>query len=203
MIGRDTRSRKYQSKIPHIMAQKKNTKPQRLLSQTAYAEKRKVSRQYISKLVKEGVLPLKNGKIDPIQADAILEARREPARQTQQQKTDQQAVQTAAQNIPAPTRSVSDTELPTLLLKTRIKSESEKAKLLEIKAKVEAGKYVDVDEVRASAFKQARIVRENILILADRLAPVLASISDPAKIHKILQEEHTKALEELSKKPLT
>lgn len=185
------------------MAQKKNTKPKRLLSQTAYAEQRKVSRQYISKLVKEGVLPLKHGKIDPVQADAILEARREPARATQQQKKEQQAVQSAAQTIPAPTRSVSDTELPTLLLKTRIKSESEKAKLLEIKAKVEAGKYVDIDEVRAFAFKQARIVRENILILADRLAPVLASVSDPAEIHKILHKEHTKALEELSKKPLT
>lgn len=105
----------------------------------------------------------------------------------------------AAQSVPAQTRSVSDSELPTLLLKTRIKSESEKAKLLEIKAKVEAGKYVDVDEVRAAAFKQARIVRENILILADRLAPVLASISDAVEIHRILQEEHNKALEELSK----
>ncbi len=171
-----------------------------LLTQKDYAAQRKVSKQYIGKLVKEGVLQLKNGKIDPVQADGILEARREPARQTHKQHTEQRAMLGAAQSAPAQTRSISDTELPTLLLKTRIKSESEKAKLLEIKAKVEAGKYVDVDEVRAAAFKQARTVRENILILADRLAPVLASISDATEVHRILQEEHNKALEELSKK---
>ena len=171
------------------------SKSQKLLTQKDYAAKRKVSKQYIGKLVKEGVLSLKNGKIDPIQADAILEARREPARQTKEEK----AMQTIATDTVPQTRSISNSELPTLLLKTRIKSESEKAKLLEIKAKVEAGKYVDVDEVRAAAFKQARIVREHILILADRLAPILASISDATEIHKILQTEHNKALEELSK----
>ena len=133
----------------------------------------------------------------------LQNSRKYHARYLPHQDLYQEHPQSAAQSIPAHTRSISDTELPTLLLKTRIKSESEKAKLLEIKAKVEAGKYVDIDEVRAFAFKQARIVRENILILADRLAPVLASISDPAEIHKILQTEHTKALEELSKKPLT
>ncbi len=173
-----------------------------LLTQIDYAAQRGVSRQYIGKLVKEGVLQLKNGKIDPLQADGVLEARREPARTTHKQHKEQRAMVSAAQSVPAQTRSISDTELPTLLLKTRIKSESEKAKLLEIKAKVEAGKYVDIDEVRAAAFKQARIVRESILILADRLAPVLASISDAAEIHRILSEEHNKALEELSKRKI-
>lgn len=173
-----------------------------LLSQHDFAKRRSVSRQYINKLVQEGVLPLKNGKIDPVQADAILEARREPARQTHQQQQAQNAMLDGMTPLPMQQRSVSDAELPKLLLKTRIKSESERAKLLEIKAKVEAGKYVEIDEVRAAAFKQARIVRDHLSILADRIAPILANISDAREIHRIIEEEHNKALEELSKPPV-
>lgn len=172
------------------------------LTQHDYAKHRKVSRQYINKLVQEGVLPLKNGKIDPVQADAILEARREPARQTHQQHQAQGAALDGMPPLPMQPRSVPDAELPRLLLKTRIKSESERAKLLEIKAKVESGKYVDIDEVRAAAFKQARIVREHLSILADRIAPLIANTSDVREIHRIIEEEHNKALEELSKPPV-
>ncbi len=179
----------------------KKSKKKQLLTRTDYGEQRGVSRQYIGRLIREGVIPTINDKIDPVQADAILEARREPARQTHQDRKAENAIESAAVNVSAP-RPLSDSQLPTLLLKTRIKSESEKAKLLEIKAKVEGGKYVDVDEVRAAAFKQARTVRDNILNIPDRLAPVLASLNDAAEIHKKLQEELNKALAELTKKPI-
>ena len=47
------------------------------ISQSEYARQRGVSRQYVSRLVKEGVIRLKNGKVDPAQADAALAARRD------------------------------------------------------------------------------------------------------------------------------
>lgn len=178
---------------------KKNKSEHGLLTQTDYAARRGVSRQYISKLVKEGVLPLIDGKVNPVQADAILEARREPSRQTHQQRQEQQA---AIAGEGGQRRTISNAELPTILLKTKIKAETEKAKLLEIKANVEAGKYVDIDDVRAAAFKQGRIVRDSILIIADRLAPVLANMSNVDEIHKLLTEEHNKALEVISKQPI-
>lgn len=183
------------------MAKSSNNSSPGLLSQHAYAQRRGVSRQYIGKLVSEGVLSLTDGKINPVQADAILEARREPARQTHQQHQEQHAVLDGMPPLPTQARPVSDAELPKLLLKTRIKSESERAKLLEIKARVESGKYIDIDEVRAAAFKQARIVREHLSILADRVAPLIANTSDVREIHRIIEEEHNKALEELSKPP--
>lgn len=198
MVGRDTHSPEIDQKNSPKMA-KKNQSEHGLLTQTDYAARRGVSRQYISKLIKEGVLPLIDGKVNPVQADAILEARREPARQTHQQRQEHQAtiVGESGQR-----RTISNAELPTILLKTKIKSETEKAKLLEIKANVEAGKYVDIDDVRAAAFKQGRIVRDSILIIADRLAPVLANMSNVDEIHKLLTEEHNKALEVISKQPI-
>lgn len=179
---------------------KKQKNEHGLLTQTAYAKRRGVSRQYISKLVKEGVLPLDDGKVNPVQADAILEARREPARPTYQEKQDMRSG-VVGQPIPGQ-RTIPDSELPKVLLKAKIKSESEKAKLLEIKAKVEAGKYVDIDDVLAAAFKQARTVRDNILIIPDRLSPILLNIDNVDDMHKALTEELTKALEVLSKQPI-
>lgn len=198
MVGRDTRSPEIDQKNSQKMA-KKNQSEHGLLTQTDYAARRGVSRQYISKLIKEGVLPLIDGKVNPVQADAILEARREPSRQTHQQRQEHQA---AIVGESGQRRTISNAELPTILLKTKIKSETEKAKLLEIKANVEAGKYVDIDDVRAAAFKQGRIVRDSILIIADRLAPVLANMSNVDEIHKLLTEEHNKALEVISKQPI-
>lgn len=178
-----------------------------LLSQTDYAARRGVSRQYVGKLIREGVLPLHNGKINPLQADAILEARREPARTTWQQRQEQKPENVgddSAEDIRPlmPQRGIPNSELPTLLLKTKIKSETEKAKLLEIKAKVEAGKYVDIDDVRSAAFRQGRIVRDNILVIADRVAPIFANMNDASEIHKLLTEELNKALEVISKQPI-
>ena len=44
------------------------------ISQSEYARRRGVSRQYVSRLVKEGVIRLENGKVDPARADAALKA---------------------------------------------------------------------------------------------------------------------------------
>ncbi len=129
------------------------------ISQSEYARRRGVSRQYVSRLVKEGVIRLKNGKVDPAQADAALAARRDPARPLRRKTAGpkaQGAPRTSTQDAAVSVDTAvlpgsAGGDLPKMLLKTRIKSELEKGKLLEIKARVEAGKYVDADEVKVAA----------------------------------------------------
>jgi hypothetical protein len=177
-----------------------------LISQSEYARQRGVSRQYVSRLVKQGVIALENGKIDPARADAALAARRDPARPERRKpiKTDTQRIrETPAQDASVstdlgPLPGSSGGDLPKMLLKTRIKSELEKGKLLEIKAKVEAGKYVEADEVKVAAFNKARIVRDGLLNIPDRMASLLAAENDAAKIHTILNAEIRSVLEELT-----
>lgn len=169
----------------------------KLLTQKDYAVRRGVSKQYIGELVRKGVLPLKNGLIDPDMADAILEARREPARPQRRAQSDQP--QTQKEFTPPGQRTITTAELPTLLLKTRIKSETEKVKLLEIKAKVEAGKFIDVDEVKSAAYRRGRTVRDNLLSIPDRLDAILAAETDRRKVHQILSDEITRVLDELTK----
>ncbi len=176
------------------------------ISQSEYARRRGVSRQYVSRLVKEGVIRLRNGKVDPAQADAALAARRDPARPMRRKTAGpkaQGAPRTSTQDVPvsvdAATLSGSaGGDLPKMLLKTRIKSELEKGKLLEIKARVEAGKYVDADEVKVAAFNKARVVRDGLLNIPDRLAALLAAESDEHKVHELLASEIRAALEELT-----
>ncbi len=177
----------------------------KFMSQKAYAESIGVSKQYINRLVREGILPTQNGRIDPEFAGKIIDARREPARDLRRHA--QAPAETApvpAQSAPVPAdgrRPLTTAELPTLLLKTRIKSETEKAKLLEIKAKVEAGKYIDVDIVTAAAFKRGRIIRDGMLAIPDRIDAVVAAETDRRKVHKIMTDEITRVLEEFSKPP--
>jgi len=176
-----------------------------LITQAEWARRRGFSRQYVGRLVKRGVVRLIDGKVDPAQADAALAAVREPARRPRRSGEAR-----AAPAAETPSRDSRGGEplslphggdLPTLLLKTRIKSEVGRAKLLEIKAKVEAGKYVDIDEVKVAAFNRARIVRDNLLNIPDRLSAVLAAESDAKRVHALLAAEIRRALEELTNRP--
>ena len=122
-----------------------------------------------------------DGLVDVEQADAALAAMRDPSQ-------------------PERRKSTSDvTELSTLLLKTRIKNEMERGKLLEARAKAETGALVSVEDVKVSAFNKARIVRDSLMNIPDRVASLLASIDDPHKIHEVLLQEIRTALEELSR----
>ena len=85
-----------------------------------------------------------------------------------------------------------------MLLKARIKSEVKKASLLEIKERIEAGKYVDVDEVKVASFNRARITRNQFLKLPSRVAALVAAESDVNTVSDILTQEIHIALEGLS-----
>ncbi len=165
-----------------------------LISQAEYARQRGVSRQYVGQMVAKGVIKLTGRKVDTDQADAALAAVREPVRPERRAEAP-----AAVPDVPALPRPGGD--LPTLLLKTRIKSEVERAKLLEIKAKVETGKYVDADDVKVAAFNKARVVRDALLNIPERLAAVLAAESDARRVHQLMVAEIRLALEELTGGP--
>jgi hypothetical protein len=151
-----------------------------LVSQYEWAKRSGFSKQYANRLVKAGKIRLIDGKVDVDEANAVLASIRNPSRQ-ESRKGSQNAL-----------------DLSTLLLKTRIKNEIEKGKILEAKAKTEIGELVLVDDVKTSAFNKARVVRDNLLNIPDRIASQLASISDERKVHEILLNEIRVILETLS-----
>jgi hypothetical protein len=181
------------------------------LSARQYAQRIGVSGSYVSRLVREGKLPVDaDGRIDPDEADRVLAATREPARRANRSppppppKVGQPAALRPASPLPRLGSGLADlttsggSDLPTLLLKARTKTEVEKGKLLELKAKVEACKFVDADEVKVAAFNKARIVRDALLNIASRLAPLVAAETDERACFDLIDREVRQALEELA-----
>jgi len=149
------------------------------ITQTEWAKEQGVSKQYVCYLVKKGIVQLEDGLIDREQANRAVEAIRDPSQ-------------------PLRRKGGNTSDLATMLLKTRIKNEMERGKLLEAKAKTEIGELIPVEEVKTEAFNVARVVRNNLLNIPDRISALLASMNDTEKIHETLTEEIRTALEELT-----
>ena len=163
-----------------------------LISQSAWAKKHGFSRQYANQLIREGIVKsYGNGKINPVQADSALAAVKNPSYPERRVES--------SNAFNAINSHHEDAGLPTMLLKTRIKNEMERGKILEARAKNETKELVSAEQVRVAAFNKARIVRDLLLNIPDRVASIVASTNDEHKVHEILTTEIRIVLEELSR----
>jgi len=149
-----------------------------LISQYEWAKRKGFSKQYVNQLVKSGRIPLENGKINPSKADAIMAATQDPSKMHNKK------------------RKPEGDDLPDLYLRTKIKNEVQKGKILEIRAKIESGEYVNADLVKAEIFKKARAARDHLLSIPDRIAAEIISLSDARDAHELLTREIKLALED-------
>lgn len=67
--------------------------------------------------------------------------------------------------------------------------EAYQARLARLEYEERSAKLVDVDKVKAEAFKVARMVRDGMLNLPDRIAHELAHETDAAAVHRRLSDE--------------
>ena len=70
---------------------------------------------------------------------------------------------------------------------------------LKIELDEKTGRLVEAEQVKQAAFNKARLIRDNLLNIPDRIAPILAAERDQGKVAEILTGEIRQALEELSK----
>jgi hypothetical protein len=157
-----------------------------LISQSEWAKRQGFSKQYANTLIKSGQIPLSNGLVDEERANAILASIRNPNQPIRRKQSSEKRINP-------------ENDLPTLLLKTRIKNEVERGKLLEAKVKSEIGQLVSAEAVRNAMFAKGRIIRDGILNVPGRVSSLLATINDASKIHEILMKELREVLTELSR----
>ncbi len=81
---------------------------------------------------------------------------------------------------------------------SRAVREAYAARLAKLEFEAKSGKLIEAESVREEAFKVARVVRDTMLNIPDRIASELVGEVDSFKIHKKLTEEIRKALENLS-----
>lgn len=78
--------------------------------------------------------------------------------------------------------------------KARAKSEVLKAQHLAVDLELKTGKLVRADEVATKAFADGRKIRNAIMAIPDRLAPIIAAETDVVKAHQLLTKELTETL---------
>jgi pyruvate/2-oxoglutarate dehydrogenase complex dihydrolipoamide acyltransferase (E2) component len=158
-----------------------------LLSLRAYAKHRGVSLAAVQKAIHSGrITPTADGLIDSDRADAEWSAKTRPG-------------QRRARAAPAQPRETAEAPAAGLdYFRARAIRESYLARLAKIEFEERIAKVVDRDEVQVVAFTRGRVVRDNMLNIADRVAATLAAESDVDRVHRILSDEIRMALDVLA-----
>lgn len=163
-----------------------------LVNLSEYGRKRGVSAEAVRRAIQSGRLKdavsrdaKGNPKIDPEIADKEWEA-----------NTNDNRGWNAREN--AKKTAEKDTQVSGTLNQSRAIKEAYLARLAKLEYEEKSGKLVSAADVKNEAFKVARIVRDNMLNIPDRVSAELAALTEPAQIHRFLTEEIRKALEGLA-----
>jgi len=164
------------------------------ISLRAYARRRGCSLTAVQKAITaKRISTLADGTIDPERAD------REWTRNTF-------AGQTVREAAPPPARLPSLPESPgpagdpvAAYLRARAVKESFQARTAELDYKERAGKLIDAARASEYAATFSAIVKDGLMAMPDRLAPMLAAVDDEKTIHRMLGAEITALLRKVSK----
>lgn len=155
------------------------------MSLAAYARHRKVSRAAVTYAVQEGRITAhddpQTGKryIESDEADRQWEENTEPQRNAPPKKRAKEPRSAAGPSL--------------------AQSRAEKEYYLAAQAKLayeqKLNLLVSAEDVRKEWTRIGRMIRNAILTVPDRLAPLLAGVTDPAKVHELITKELTQSLE--------
>jgi hypothetical protein len=169
----------------------------RLMTKSEYAKHRGVSKPYITKLAKNGVLVLRGGKVDVAATDTVLDDK--PVDDIDAPPPTQQPAGGA------PTRPVGESsgqggasygQAKTIEMVFR-------AKLRRLEFETKQGKLIEADVYRKTAANAFRAFRDSMLGIPDRVSTVVAAESDPKKVHLALKTEISRELEAAADAVLT
>ncbi len=133
------------------------------ISKTNFAKKQGFSKQYVSELLRDGILEEEsNGMLDEDKADYALSLKQQ--------------------------NRGSRNKLQELFLKAKLQNELERGKLLKLETAEKEGSLISVEKVKDTLYKKGRMVRESLMRLPDRVASSL-EMQDRATIHMVLLGE--------------
>lgn len=169
-------------------------------TQSAFAKKVGFTRQYISTLIKKGVINLENGKINPEKAESRMRALtnyqgskiKDAARGKSQKAVDknQESNGRGASGL-VDTDAIGYAEA--LAHKTTFQGKNE-----EVKFEKEIGQLVPVDEVVAEFEKAINACKSKILGMPSRAAPLLLNRESVVDITEVLNNIAKDLLNELA-----
>ena len=152
----------------------------KLMSFSEYARHRGCSPANITKAISKGKITPINGKIDPQKADKEWDE-------------NSPRLQNRKKNFELAEELAPDTTAMSL---TRIKAMHEGLRAKKTKLEVDQleGTLIDARAVKDASFKQARLVRDTLLSIPNRLTPVIANETDEHRVHELIHEEIVSSL---------
>jgi hypothetical protein len=156
-------------------------------AQAEYARHRGGSEAYVSKLKDRGILIMRGTFVDIAASDAVLDDN----------------IQT---ELPPPTTTTAQPDaIPTTArasggdyARARTLEKVLRSRLLKIELDWAEGRVLDAESVRNMVANAGRTLRDGLLSIPDRLAPVLAAEVDHAKVHALLRAEIVRELNALA-----
>jgi len=161
----------------------------RLMTKAEYAKHRGVSKPYISKLAKNGILVMRGGKVDVVATDTVLDDK--PVDDIDAPPPIQQPASVASPPRPADgigQGGASYGQAKTIEMVFR-------AKLRRLEFETKQGKLIEAEVYRKTAANAFRAFRDSMLGIPDRVSTVVAAESDPKKVHLALKTEISRELE--------
>lgn len=175
---------------------------------TEYAKRRGVSLTLISKYCRQGKLgeaARKDGKewkINAAKADRILKGTLAPSRKGKQKEPKNEKKLGSRRRRKESTEkreTIKEAGLDKLCFaEAQAENERYKAALNKLKYEERMGQLVEAEKVHTEAYNTARRVRDALLGIPDRVAPIVAAEANPDQVHALLTEEITQALEGIS-----
>lgn len=166
------------------------------LSIRAYAQHRKeqglsgCSPWSVKKALRDGRITRNDhGKIEPEIADREWEQNTNPA-----QRPDPGPLSDNERERGQRDQELNPPGIPSYSQSRAVK-EAYQARIARLQYEEMTGQVVRSSSVKAEAFRRARMVRDQILAVPDRLAPVLAAEGRAREVHRLLMDELRKALE--------
>ena len=152
------------------------------LSIRAYAKHRGVSDAAVRRAIDgKRITLLPDGQIDPEIADKEWD-----------ENTDERfRPKPAASPVPEPSTGIS-------LQKSRANKELFEALLKKLEYEEKSGKLVEIAKVEMEAFAAARVARDRLLLIPDRVAPIIIGETDMFEIKRVLREEIIRSLQNLT-----
>lgn len=147
-----------------------------------YARRRGVTHEAVRKAIRDGrIRKTRTGKIDVVEANRAWQNSTDPSKQRKSASTATPPTEAAQQFAVA-----------------RAMRESFAAQLAKLNYQQRAAILVDANQVRIKAFENARLVRDALLNIPNRISADLAAEPDPLKVGNILTTEITRVLAELA-----
>lgn len=170
-----------------------------------YANMRGVSIRMVNVAIQQGkITEAVDDKrmIDPVLADRLWAERTDPSRgaPTHMKNRNKTRGDDDLEEITrlAVEAGVDPNNVPTLVVSKTIEA-AYKAQLARIEFEEKSGGLIDAEKVKKQAFQIARLTRDAMLAIPDRVSAEIAGFTDAFQIHQRLNAEIRGAIEEISK----